>query len=200
MPKTREFPFSPKSTAPLHPGDFFGIPLPNNQWACGQVLGLQPGSPTAFIGTLVDWSAPHPPTVKKIADHPITGGIATHHIKTITTFGLTIDGTRPLDQSAFPISRLITTMIRGGLEVDIPVDRNISQMPGAALGGLIATAINLFGDEKTQSHLGLPRCGRTRSSRQKRPNQTVNKRQALARNTNQMETLLAMWFYPDPTR
>ncbi|WP_394662622.1 hypothetical protein [uncultured Sphingomonas sp.] len=59
MTKTA-YPFVPKSTASLSPGDFWSIPLSDGSYGCGLVLQLAPpGTPgvrVSFCGALLDWN------------------------------------------------------------------------------------------------------------------------------------------------
>ena len=92
----RAYPFIPKSTHYLEPGQFWGIPLEHGRYACGRVLGTVPDSRRLFVAGLLDWCALRPPDEVSIAGRPVLEqGRA--HIKTITENGGAILGCRPLD-------------------------------------------------------------------------------------------------------
>lgn len=90
------YPFTPKSTAYLRPGQFWAIPLQNGEFACGRVLGLKSDSRRLFVAGLLDWSSNVPPDAFSIAGRKvIEQGQA--HIKTITETGGTVLGWRSLE-------------------------------------------------------------------------------------------------------
>ena len=94
------YPFVPKSTAFLEPGQFWGIPLKRGRYACGRVLQLcvEDGkrAPRTFLAGLMDWTGRVPPTSEMIAGRDVLDqGQA--HILTITENGRDILGCRPLE-------------------------------------------------------------------------------------------------------
>jgi hypothetical protein len=98
----RDFPFTPKSTKSLEPGDFWSIPLHGNKYACGRVLQLLednskwPRKNRIFLAGLMDWVGDRPPTNESIAGCGLhSQGLA--HILTISDTGHGIDGNRPLE-------------------------------------------------------------------------------------------------------
>jgi hypothetical protein len=64
MPK-RTFPFSPRSTASLEPGDLIAVPGEASEWACLQVVDVKrqgPGARTTFVAGVLPWRGQSPPT------------------------------------------------------------------------------------------------------------------------------------------
>ena len=59
------YPFKPKSTAMLRPGQFWAVPLSNDKFACGRVLQIGtaeiPTKTRGFFGGLQDWIGASPP-------------------------------------------------------------------------------------------------------------------------------------------
>ncbi|MBL8869768.1 MAG: hypothetical protein JNK90_08230 [Planctomycetaceae bacterium] len=101
-----KYPFVPKSTAYLEPGQFWSIPLDNGWFACGRVLQLKivdgQRDRRQFLAGLIDWRGTSVPTDEAIAgaqllDH---GQV---HIKTITENGCEIQGFRSLEQDSIEI-------------------------------------------------------------------------------------------------
>jgi len=94
------YPFQPKSTAKLVPGQYWGVPLSNGTYACGRVVqvlakGVE-GSRVTFLAGLMDWNGSEPPNAATIAGADFLGqGQA--HLKTITENGGTVLGHRPLE-------------------------------------------------------------------------------------------------------
>lgn len=96
-----KYPFIPKSTAYLKPGQFWSIPLDNGRFACGRVIELPPRSEprdrTSFLAGLLDWAGNEPPTYESIAGcKTIKQGNV--HIKTIRENDGEILGFRPLEE------------------------------------------------------------------------------------------------------
>ncbi len=92
-----KYPFEPKSTTYLEPGQFWSIPLSNGHYACGiveaKLADMHDGRIRAktFLGALIDWHGEEPPNTESIRDRPILkSGEA--HIKSILTTGGTILG------------------------------------------------------------------------------------------------------------
>src|SRR6056297_278432 len=96
----RKFPFVPKSSVKLKPGDFWSIPVDGSLYACGRVVDLWPsdykGSRTGFLAGLLDWSSKQQPTEESIAGAQTIqqGGV---HYKTILITGGEILGNRSLE-------------------------------------------------------------------------------------------------------
>ena len=94
------YPFIPKSTALLIPGQFWALPLSNGLFACGRVIQLAPagmmGARVSFLGALLDWVASSPPTSTAIAGASCVAQ-GHFHIKAITETGGELLGHRLLD-------------------------------------------------------------------------------------------------------
>ncbi|HSI64804.1 MAG TPA: Imm26 family immunity protein [Candidatus Saccharimonadia bacterium] len=98
--KSVTYPFSPKSTRSLAPGQFWAVPLPDGRFGCGRVITLQLKENGTidlrmFLAGLLDWVGAEPPTIESIAGRRTLeqGGA---HIKTILATGGSILGHRPL--------------------------------------------------------------------------------------------------------
>lgn len=69
------YPFRPKSTAKLAPGQFWTLSLSDGRFACGIVLDPKDGgdrpSRTLFLAGLLDWVGDAPPTAASIARAPL---------------------------------------------------------------------------------------------------------------------------------
>ncbi|HEX6053175.1 MAG TPA: hypothetical protein VFZ21_28100 [Gemmatimonadaceae bacterium] len=109
MPRTPSYPFRPKSTASLEPGQFWAVPIRGGYFGCGRVLQLRCSqlgkTRTAFFGGLQDWIGDAPPTSESIAGT----GIARYgamHLKAITEVGGEVLGVRPLDLDGFVLPEL----------------------------------------------------------------------------------------------
>ena len=95
-----EYPFRPKSTKHLIPGQFWAIPVQDRGFACGRVIALSHRNgkqdTRLFLAGLLDWSGGSLPDSVSIAgSKTIAQGQA--HIKTILESGGTILGHRSLD-------------------------------------------------------------------------------------------------------
>jgi hypothetical protein len=94
------YPFEPRSTAYLRPGDFWGIRTRRGGWyCCGRVLATDFGgvapSRSIVVG-LLDWCEPDAPTADAIAGALVLAyGLA--HVKTIRETGGQVLGHRPLE-------------------------------------------------------------------------------------------------------
>lgn len=93
------YPFVPRSTAALVPGQFWAIPLSDGTFGCGRVIELgfrgSVGSRVVFLAAVLDWHAGVPPTSEAIAAAACLdqGKV---HIKAITESGGCILGHRAL--------------------------------------------------------------------------------------------------------
>lgn len=93
------YPFVPKSSLSLRPGDFWGFKLKNETWACGRVLQLRltgQGHRMWFFGALLEWNGKSKPTSELISNSS-TFRQGTMHIDAIRRTGLHVVGNRPLD-------------------------------------------------------------------------------------------------------
>ncbi len=94
------YPFVPKSTSLLRPGQFWAIPLDDGRFGCGRVLSLKIDElgqvdRTMFLAGVMDWIGELAPTANNLA------GVKVHdlgaaHIKTILKTGGSILGLREL--------------------------------------------------------------------------------------------------------
>lgn len=103
------YPFVPKSTTHLRPGDFWGVPLSDGRFACGRVMAVEwPQEDDNFLGTrnsriffagLMDWSGEQTPTSDDLVGSQLLAQ-GSGHIKLITESGGAVLGHRPLDADA----------------------------------------------------------------------------------------------------
>jgi hypothetical protein len=94
------YPFVPRSTATLLPGQFWAIPLSDGSFGCGRVIELKAGEEVGakrlFLAGVMDWHAEKAPTFDSIAGAQcLAQGHA--HLKVITESGGAILGHRPLE-------------------------------------------------------------------------------------------------------
>lgn len=92
------YPFTPKSTAYMKPGQFWGFQLSDSSWASGVVLSLrsmhgkEKRHSRLFLAGLVDWRGANAPTASDISGRAIlVRGYA--HIRLIHENGGSILGT-----------------------------------------------------------------------------------------------------------
>jgi hypothetical protein len=99
-PTLIRYPFVPKSTALLLPGQFWAIPLDCGRYGCGRVLSLKVDdrgrvARRLFLAGLMEWTGVRPPDAKDLEGKRIIWpGFA--HIKTILETGGMILGLRDL--------------------------------------------------------------------------------------------------------
>ena len=100
MRSKNKYPFIPKSTAYLSPGQFWSITLQNGLFACGRVLQLKISNgkqdSRAFLAGLLSWSDNEPPTFDSIEGAALLNH-GSAHIKTISENKGAILGMRPLE-------------------------------------------------------------------------------------------------------
>jgi hypothetical protein len=97
------YPFEPKSTAHLEPGQFWGLPLSDGRFGCGRVLAVPrdadpfvPASTRIFLAGVHRWVGDAPPTGDDIAGAELLAqGFA--HVRTIRENGGQVLGRRPLE-------------------------------------------------------------------------------------------------------
>lgn len=93
------YPFVPKSTRNMVPGQFWSIPLPGRHFACGRVLQLKEErgkrDSRIFLAGLLDWIGVAPPTSEAISGARLLAHGAAH-IKTISANHGEILGCREL--------------------------------------------------------------------------------------------------------
>jgi hypothetical protein len=102
------YPFKPKSNSKLEPGQFWSIKLENGEYACGLVLSVPPrenrDTKTVFVG-LLSWHGKTKPTSEVLEGSNleiIDQGEA--HVKTITSFGESIEGKIELHKAKIVIA------------------------------------------------------------------------------------------------
>jgi len=115
---TVRYPFAPKSTTGLRPGDFWAVPRTDGWYGCGRVLqvdGDQLVSPRrSFFGGLLDWVQRERPTSESIAGAGLLdSGIM--HIKAILTTGGEVIENRPLDLDGLRLPTLLNA--HGGADI-----------------------------------------------------------------------------------
>lgn len=102
-----KYPFVPKSTVSLLPGQFWSFPLLGNRYACGRVLQLRYNADgkqdtRMFLAGLLDWCDHTPPTFESIAGAKlIAHGSA--HTRAISMNSGQVLGLRPLELDAIEI-------------------------------------------------------------------------------------------------
>jgi internalin A len=93
------YPFVPKSTAHLLPGQYWGIALHEGKWACGRILATrEPGSEGSrswLVGALTDWVGASPPTEDDVRASGILE-VGNAHVDTIRGPGSEVLGHLPL--------------------------------------------------------------------------------------------------------
>ena len=109
--KKPDYPFTPKSTAYLAPGQFWPIPLSVGGFACGRVLQLREhgGRPDrrVFLAGLLDWHALSPPTTTSIKGTSLSE-VGAMHVKHFKTLNVQIVGLRPLEKDGVVIPNFIS--------------------------------------------------------------------------------------------
>jgi hypothetical protein len=110
-----KYPFVPRSAGSLKRGQFWAIPLSDGSYACGVVIGPYkaegPGSRSWFVGALVDWWGPKPPTAADLGGSSLVAGMVLR-TETITDTGGAILGERPLPPGTpdgSTVKRMMTT-------------------------------------------------------------------------------------------
>lgn len=93
------YPFKPKSSASLSPGDFWAVPLPDGRYGCGRVIELKPssgsGGRSMLLAGLMNWVGSSPPTAEGLAGHR-TVAQGQVHLRSIWETGSEILGNRSL--------------------------------------------------------------------------------------------------------
>ena len=123
MRGNQTYPFRPKSTAALRPGQFWAVPFASGLFACGRVLqvnGAQiPTKTKSFFGGLHQWVGHAVPSVESIAGAEfLEFGVL--HVRAITETGGEIIAERSLENDGFELPLLLsasggdgTLMLRG---------------------------------------------------------------------------------------
>jgi len=89
------YPFKPKTTAYIRPGDFWALPLAHGMFGCGRVIELMPGSRKRLLVGLINWIGNAKPTGEQIAGKR-TVAQGEVHLRCIHETGGEILGHRPL--------------------------------------------------------------------------------------------------------
>jgi hypothetical protein len=114
------YPFAPKSTATLQPGQFWAVPLAEGMYGCGRVLQVKvpnlPSPTRAFFGGLHQWLGSSPPTGADIAQCPLVH-FGVMHIKAITENGGVLLGHRSLEADNIELPLLLSA--QGGPDAQI---------------------------------------------------------------------------------
>jgi len=111
--RRKVYPFVPKSTSKLKPGQFWAVPLRHGKFACGRVLQVgfkgNPSKTRSFFGCLLDWIGTCPPSENAIAGSlPFRFGVM--HVKAITETGGEVLGERALEADGIEIPTLLSEM------------------------------------------------------------------------------------------
>lgn len=100
MRRNLDYPFRPKSTAHLRPGQFWAVPFGQGVFACGRVLQLDgaqlPTKSRGFFGGLHRWVDSVAPTAESIAGAELLA-VGVMHIRVITETGGELLGERALE-------------------------------------------------------------------------------------------------------
>jgi hypothetical protein len=118
--RVEKFPFRPKSTAALRPGQYWALPFGPGLFACGRVLQLGgdhiPAQTRAFFGGLHQWAGHAPPTAQAIAGAGFVD-FGVMHICAITQTGGEILGERLLESDGIALPLLLSA--RGGTDAKV---------------------------------------------------------------------------------
>lgn len=118
--RAEKFPFRPKSTAALRPGQYWAVPFGPGLFACGRVLQVGgdhvPVQTRAFFGGLHKWAGYSPPTAEAIAGAGFVD-FGVMHIRAITQTGGEILGERLLENDGIALPLLLSA--RGGTDTKV---------------------------------------------------------------------------------
>lgn len=120
-PRAIKYPFVPRSTAQLLPGQFWSFPLLGQRFACGRVLQLRlkpdgKRDSHSFLAGLIDWVGSLPPDYDSIAGRPLLAhGQA--HIRAITENAGEIVGFRPLELDGIEIPLTLSQRAATGCQI-----------------------------------------------------------------------------------
>ncbi len=128
-PLMSPYPFKPKSTANLRPGDFWALPLAAGSYGCGRVIALKPksgtGSRSMLLAGLMNWTGRSLPTSKELAGCT-TVAQGQVHLRCIWESGGEVLGNRPLAEEGIEADRFLSEspgkncMLMQGYEVIRP--------------------------------------------------------------------------------
>jgi hypothetical protein len=110
MPGAAAYPFEPKSTRSLTPGDYWAVPLADGSFACGRVLQTEgdhlPTPSRTFFGGLHAWLGTSAPTSEQVAGATFVDfGIM--HIRAIVRVGERVLGNRPLEADGIELPLML---------------------------------------------------------------------------------------------
>jgi hypothetical protein len=112
MPMAPVYPFVPKSTTNLAPGQFWSIPLSDGRFGCGRVLRVDRdrayGARVLFVGAVLDWVGEAPPTSEAIAGSEVLA-VGTTNVRTIAYGGGWVLGERPLEADGITVPAKLNT-------------------------------------------------------------------------------------------
>ena len=134
--RSPDYPFVPKSTAYLVPGQFWSIPLDSGVFACGRVLQLDTtsGKPHSriFLAGLMDWWGILPPTVDSLAGRSVLEQ-GTMHVAAIGWNGWQILGLRDLRLDGIEPGLVrdahVATYVQRGFDYLRPAQAEDAQLP-----------------------------------------------------------------------
>lgn len=105
------YPFRPKSTASLWPGQFWAVPFGSGLFACGRVLQVNgaeiPTKGRSFFGGLHRWVDTVAPSAESIARAEFVA-FGVMHIRAITETGGELLGERALEDDRFELPLLLS--------------------------------------------------------------------------------------------
>lgn len=105
------YPFKPRSSASLRPGDFWALPLSDGRFGCGRVIALKPkagtGSRSMLLAGLMNWVGSRPPSSEGLAGR-MTVAQGEIHLRSIWETGGEILGNRELDEDGIEPDRFLS--------------------------------------------------------------------------------------------
>jgi len=111
MRRSQTYPFRPRSTAALRPGQFWAVPFGPGLFACGRILQLNgaeiPTRSRSFFGGLHRWVGSEVPSVESIAGVEFVA-FGVMHIRAITETGGEVLGEHPLEEEGFELPLLLS--------------------------------------------------------------------------------------------
>ncbi len=129
----QSYPFVPKSTRRVIPGDFWSVPFAPGRFACGRVLQVEGDHlvtrTRAFFGCLHDWTGDHPPTSSDLEGSGVVAS-GTMHVKAVRETGGLILGNRALELDQLEVPLLLSarggagTMLLRGVSTVRPANRD----------------------------------------------------------------------------
>ncbi len=130
------YPFKPKSSANLRPGDFWALPLAGGKYGCGRVIALKPktgtGSRSMLLAGLMNWVGSSLPTKEELAGCT-TLAQGQIHLRSILETGGEILGNRPLAEDKIEADLFLSEspgrncMLMQGYEIVRPASQEEQQ-------------------------------------------------------------------------